>query len=207
MEFSVGSSLRFGWKIFKKRPWFFIAVTVLVMVAGWIVGFIGGFVGTLLGTNVFDTAVGSLINFAGQLLIGMGTIAFYLKAHDSVEKAEVRDLWHPQPFWRYTGASIIEGVIVIFGFALLIVPGIIFALMFMFTLYFVVDREEYTLQALKESYRITYGHKWKLLLFVFAIAGINILGTLCLFVGLLVSVPVTTIATAHAYRTLSKSTY
>ena len=86
-------------------------------------------------------------------------------------------------------------------------PGIIFALMFMFTLYFVVDREEYTLQALKESYRITYGHKWKLLLFVFAIAGINILGTLCLFVGLLVSVPVTTIATAHAYRTLSKSTY
>ena len=76
MEFSVGSSLRFGWKIFKKRPWFFIAVTVLVMVAGWIVGFIGGFVGTLLGTNVFDTAVGSLINFAGQLLIGMGPIAF-----------------------------------------------------------------------------------------------------------------------------------
>ncbi len=202
--FLVGESIRFGWETFKKRPWFFVAVTLLVMVAGWCVGFIGGFIGALLGRNAFDTAVGSLISFAGQLFIGMGTIAFYLKAHGSVDAAEVHDLWHPRPFWKYTGATFLNGLIVIVGLILLIVPGIIWALMFMFSQYFVIERKSAPLDALRESARITNGHKWRLLLFALAIAGLNILGMLFLFVGLLVSIPVTTLATVHAYRTLLK---
>lgn len=204
--FSIAESLRFGWESFKKRPWFFIAITILVTVAGWAVGFVGGFVGALLGTNAFDKAVGTLISFAGQILIGMGTIAFYLRAHDSVTAAEAQHLWHPRPFWKYTGVNILNGLIVIFGLILLIVPGIIWALMFMFAQYFVIEHQKAPLDALRESARITNGHKWQLLLFVLAVTGINILGALCLFVGLLVSIPVTTLATVHAYHTLSKNT-
>jgi uncharacterized membrane protein len=46
---------------------------------------------------------------------------------------------------------------------LLIVPGIIFGLMFMFSTFLVIDRELGPIEALKESNHITHGHKWRLL--------------------------------------------
>jgi uncharacterized membrane protein len=56
---------------------------------------------------------------------------------------------------------------------------------------------------MKESKRITYGYKWPLLGFALVLALINLLGLLALVVGLLVSIPVTTLAFVHAYRALS----
>jgi uncharacterized membrane protein len=55
---------------------------------------------------------------------------------------------------------------------------------------------------MKESKRITHGYKWPLLGFIFVLALVNLLGALALGVGLLVSVPVSTLALVHAYRTL-----
>jgi hypothetical protein len=56
---------------------------------------------------------------------------------------------------------------------------------------------------MKESWRITKGHKWQLALLFLALLGINLLGVLALVVGVFVSVPITLIAFAHAYRTLA----
>ena len=55
---------------------------------------------------------------------------------------------------------------------------------------------------MNESSRITRGHKWPLFGFVLMLVLINLLGALALIVGLLVSVPVSTLAFAHAYRVL-----
>lgn len=56
---------------------------------------------------------------------------------------------------------------------------------------------------MKESWRITKGHKWQLLLLFLALLLVNLLGLLALFVGIFVSVPITMLAFAHAYRTLA----
>jgi uncharacterized membrane protein len=82
------------------------------------------------------------------------------------------------------------------------VPGIIFALMFMFTTFIVIDRESGPIDAMKESGRITDGHKWKLLGFTLVLVLINLLGLAALVVGLLVSIPVSSLAFVYAYRLL-----
>jgi uncharacterized membrane protein len=86
---------------------------------------------------------------------------------------------------------------------LLIVPGVIFTLMFMFATFIVVDRELGPIEAMKESKRLAHGHKWALLGFVLVLALINLLGVLALGVGLLVSIPVSSLAFVHGYCTLT----
>jgi uncharacterized membrane protein len=133
----------------------------------------------------------------------MGATAFYLAAHDNPDTVDLSALWHPRPFWKYLGASILLGLAVAIGFVLLIVPGVIFALMFLFTTFIVIDYELGPIEAMTESNRITRGHKWQLLGFGIVLTLINLLGVLALVVGLLVSIPVSTLAFAHAYRVLS----
>ncbi len=133
----------------------------------------------------------------------MGVTAFYLDAHDNPETVTLSSLWHPQPFWNFLGATILTGLAIIVGLVLLIVPGIIFMLMYMFVMFIVIDRGLGPIKAMKESARITRGYKWQLLGFVLVLTLINLAGALALLVGLLVTVPVTSLAFAHAYRALS----
>jgi len=136
----------------------------------------------------------------------MGVIAFFLGAHDDPDRVVLADLWHPRPFWKYLGASrllVLGGAL---GFLLLIVLGIIFVLMFMFTTLIVIDRGLGPIEAMKESSRITRGHRWTLLGLALLVLLVNLLGPLALVVGLLVSVPVSWIALAHVYCVLARRT-
>ena len=56
---------------------------------------------------------------------------------------------------------------------------------------------------MKESKRITYGHKWQLLGLGLLSALIVLLGLLAAGIGILVSLPVVSLAGAHAYRVLA----
>ncbi len=198
-DFSAGGCIRFGWETFKKRPWFFIGAALLVAVLSGVASGIGG----AFGNQGVAQGLGSLINFVLGTFISMGVTAFFLKSHDSIETAGSGELWHPQPFWYFLGAKLLVGVVVILGLVLLIVPGIIFGLMFMFTPYVVIDKGLGPIEAMRESKRITDGHKWQLLGLVGLAVLVNILGFLCLIVGLLVTIPLTALAVVHAYRTLS----
>ena len=88
------------------------------------------------------------------------------------------------------------------GFILLIIPAFIFAVMFSMATYLVIDKNLSPVEAMKESRRITNGHKWDLVVLSLLLLLVNILGLLALVVGLLVSLPVSSLAVAHAYRTL-----
>lgn len=193
MEFSIGSALRFGWETFKTRPWFFVGVSIVIALVYIVIG----------ALSEIDTLVGTVLDVFLSTLAGMGVTAFYLAAHDSSEAVELSLLWHPRPFWKYFAATIVVGIAMILGLILLIVPGIIFALMFMFTTFIVIDRELGPIEAMKESMRITRGHKWPLLGFVLVLGLLNVAGAVALGVGLLVSIPVSFLAFVHAYRTLA----
>ena len=204
MDFSTGSALRFGWETFKKRPWFFIGSTVVILLAsGLINAFTTAIDGAMGGSVEEPSIVGIVINLGLDTLLSMGATAFYLAAHDNPDTVSLSSLWHPRPFWKFLGASILLGLAIAIGFILLIVPGIIFSLMFLFTTFIVIERELGPIEAMKESNRITRGHKWPLLGFVLVLTLINLLGLLALVVGLLVSIPVSTLAFVHAYRELS----
>src|SRR3989344_8835560 len=126
--FSASAMIRFGWETFKKRPWFFIGVFLVVSILSS-----GGSFRTNDSADVTSGAVALFVVVAVvlaviQVLAKMGSIHLVLRAHDSAESARFGDLWAPHPFWKFVGGSILVGVIVVIGFILLIVPGIIWAL-------------------------------------------------------------------------------
>jgi uncharacterized membrane protein len=203
MEFSTGAAIRFGWETFKRRPWFFVGSTFLILLASGLAnGLTSGIDAAFTGSPEEPSIIGTVVNFALGTLISMGATAFYLAAHDNPDTADLSLLWHPRPFWKFLGASILLSLAVAIGLVLLIVPGIIFGLMFMFATFVVIERELGPIDAMNESNRLTRGHKWQLFGFVLVLLLINLLGLLALVVGILVSIPVSTLAFVHAYRVL-----
>jgi uncharacterized membrane protein len=199
--FSGSACIRFGWETFKKRVWFFVGITALV----GILSAISSGIGSSFGHDGSASALGSIISFVLGAFISMCAVAFFLKAHDAPESVKSNDLWYPEPYLKFLAVKLLAGAAVVIGVILLIVPGVIFGLMFMFAPYIVVDRGMGPLEAMAESKRITRGHKWALLGFGILMMLLNILGAVCLLVGLLVTVPVTALAVTHAYRTLSRA--
>ena len=201
MGFSAGQALRFGWETFKRRPWFFIGSTfVILLVSGLINGLTSGIDAAITGSVEEPSILGSVINLALGTLLSMGATAFYLAAHDNPDTVDLSLLWHPRPFWKFLGTSILLALAIAVGLILLIVPGVIFGLMFMFATFIVIERELGPIDALSESHRLTRGHKWQLFGFVLLLLIVNLLGLLALVVGLLVSIPVSTLAFVQAYR-------
>lgn len=200
MGFSAKSALQFGWETFKRRPWFFAGSALVILVA---VAVAHAIISALGGSRETPSLIGMLADWGLGTLISMGLVAFYLKANDDPERVALGDLWHPVPFWKYLLAIFILGIVVALGMILLIVPGIIFALMFSFTPFIVVDRGLGPIDAMKESKRITYGHKWRLLGLALLSLLVMLLGAIALGIGTLVSLPVVSLAGAHAYRVLA----
>jgi uncharacterized membrane protein len=204
MGFSAGAAIRYGWETFKQRPWLFVGSTIIILLASAVSEGISSAVDAAITGSVEEPSIlGAVVNLALGTLISMGATAFYLVAHDNAEAADLSLLWHPQPFWKYLGMYILVALVIAAGLILLIVPGIIFALMFMFAPFIVIERELGPIDSMKESNRITRGHKWPLFGLLLLLVAINLLGLLALGVGLLVSVPVSTLAFVHAYRSLS----
>lgn len=199
-KLSVSEALRFGWETFKKRPGILIG------------GFVGAMIASGVVSGILTPAEGAEVGFTGVLmiiasvvigiLIEIGMLTFAIRAHDSIETVKINDLWNPTPLWPYMLGQLLVGVIVLIGFLLLVVPGVILMLGLLFSSYLIVDKKKGPIEAIKESWRITDGHKWQLLLFVLAIVGINLLGLLALLVGLLVTIPVSALAAVHVYRFL-----
>jgi uncharacterized membrane protein len=200
--FSISDAIKFGWETFKKRPGLLIGAFFITSI------FQGGFRGQFTfdhapsGEMTFTFLILFLVSIAVTTLAEIGMTTFAIRAHDNVETVVFKDIWNPKPFWYYLGMKILVGIIVLAGIILFIIPGIIAAIGLMFAPYLVIDKGLGPVEAMKESWRITMGHKWHLFLFGLALAGINILGLLALVVGLLVSVPVTILAVAHMYRLL-----
>lgn len=203
MEFSAGAAIRYGWETFKRRPWFFAGTALLIVVLSGLVDSLTGRVDSLVtGSPEHPSGLGLLLNLAFGTLLSMGATAFYIAAHNNPDGAEISMLWHPRPFWKYLGLSILLAIVIGIGFALLIVPGIILFLMFMFSTIIVIERGLGPIDAMSESRRLTSGHKWQLLTFSVLLFLINLLGLLALIVGIFVSIPVSALAFVHAYRTL-----
>jgi len=225
--------IRFGWETFKKRPWLFIGVMFLIVAANIVLGQIVKVIGAERGASL----AGEIINIAGGALVGMGTLAFFLKAHDTPESASVNDLWHPKSLWKYVGAIFLSGIVIavvatpffivaiFFGIGALLsqnvigplagvaivfgLAGIMGALLassfFVFAPYAVVDRGSGPIVAIKSSFGITKGKRLKIVGFLCVIALLNILGFVALFVGILVTAPVSLLALTHLYRSLTGS--
>jgi uncharacterized membrane protein len=195
-SFSAFGSLSKGWDIFKKRAGFFIGITLLLGVVYWVVSF------TMGGGYGFTKLLETIVMIVVGTLVSMGYTALSLKAYDDPMLVNVSDLWHPSPFITFFAVSVLVGIVTLIGLILLVVPGIIAMLMFFFAKIIVIDRNVGPIGAMEESMRLTKGNRWELFVLLLAVIVINIIGALCFFVGLVITIPVTMLASIAAYRAL-----
>jgi len=85
-------------------------------------------------------------------------------------------------------------------FVLIIIPIFYMTIRLFFVLCFIVDQESGSTEAISQSWTITRGNFWALFSLFLVILGINILGALALFVGLLFTIPFSSLILMVAYR-------
>jgi uncharacterized membrane protein len=172
-----------------------IALTiVLVHIVLEVIGLISG--------NFFFQLVLGIIAFVVGMVLAMGLIRASLAVVRG-ETPEVSMLFETEGIGPYIIAAILFGIMFAVGLILCIIPGIIVAIVFMFYGFIIVENPSISpIDALKESMELTKGRLGELFVFVLALIGINIVGLLVCFVGLIFSYGITAIAVAYAYRTL-----
>jgi|GEM_PF-7100866 len=107
-------------------------------------------------------------------------------------------------FLYFFCAYILFALAVIGGFILLIIPGFIVLVQLALVKYVAVRSDLAPLETLRESTRLTKGYRWEIFGFLMLMVLINILGALCLLVGLLFTIPLTLIATTLVYVKLAE---
>lgn len=202
-RFSRGEAIRFGWEAMKRNLAFFIGLLLVVaVIAG--AGNVLQHLAVKRGAAI--TLLVALLFTVINIIVQMGLIRISLRVHDG-QAAGFNDLFScTSLFFKYLFGSILYGLICMGGFLLLIVPGIIWGIKFSQYGYLIIDRGCGPIEALKRSALITNGEKWDLCVFSLAIAGINILGALCLLIGLFATIPTTMVAAAFVYRKLQDNT-
>lgn len=199
-SFSKSEAIKFGFNLFKAHIVDFIKIGVVYLLIQIVIGIISSF--------LQDSPLGlvwSLISLALYFVISLGLTKIFLDLYDGkpLNLSNFYSLYPLAP--RYAGASILYGLIVLGGYILLIIPGIIWSIKFSFYSYLIVDKNVGLMDSLKKSSVLTQGVKMNLFLFGFMIILLNILGLLALGVGLLVTIPTTIMASVYVYRKLLAS--
>jgi len=199
----IGEVVKFGWKTMKANIGFFIGL----LLAFWLLmigpQFLAGFLEERI---IFLSIIFYIIAFVLQFALTLGLIKICIMFCDN-QKGTIGDLFSCfHLFFKYLLATILYVVLVAVGFVLLIFPGVIWAIKFVFYPYFIIDKNQGVIDSLKASSRITMGAKWDLLGFYFVFFIINLLGMVCLIIGLFATVPTTMVAFALIYRKLLSQT-
>lgn len=197
-KFEIGQIVSQSWDLVTGNLVFWLITALIYVVLS------GGL--NLGQENIQNPIIAGSFGIAGIILsivLTVGIIKLALIQIDG-QKTELEELFtNYKKAWHYFLASLLVGLIVFAGFILLIVPGIIWALKYQFVPYLIVDKNLGILEAMRESSRITTGFKWRLFLFNLLTGLINMAGMLALGVGLLLTMPITWVAQAKAYRVLS----
>lgn len=203
--FSIDEAISHGWHLFKTRPWFFVGITLLTMIVAGIANNTDK--REAFAAPVHITFVFGLVSVAAAIvnvILSIGAQKIYLKTEAS-EKPLFKELFAYHDVMliiRVIAGGILYALIVLIGLILFIVPGIIFAIKYSFQYLLIIDKGLGPVEALRESAKLTKGHKWQLLLFGVVLGIINVFGALLFGVGLLVSVPTTNLSIVHVYRKL-----
>jgi uncharacterized membrane protein len=201
-QFSIGEALSFGWESWKSNALLWIGVLI---VAG-IIDSLPQIPSQTMSDRPAVALVAALVGIFLSTLVQIGLTKISLSFVDT-GRAEFADLFNGYPvFVSYLIASLIFAVMLALGIILLVVPGIIVAVVFVFYSYVIVDRGMGPIEALQRSMELTRGVRMDLFLFGLASLGLNLLGMIPCFLGLFVTAPMTMMAAAYIYRRLDRET-
>lgn len=201
--FSIGEAVKYGWETFRKNWAFFIGVFFLYLFIPFIFWTIARY---FQQSYPLISGIFFVFYYILGLILSMGLIAIGLK-YSAGQEAEIKDLFTSgRNIVKYFFSAILYSLIVMVGFLLLIIPGLIWMTKFVFFGWFVIDKGAGPIEALQLSSEATMGAKWDVFGLIVVTILLSFIGILSLGVGYLVAAPVSILATAFAYRKLVAQT-
>ena len=192
---------KFGFSYFKKYASFIIGVSVTYFVLAIIPQIY--FVLRAPQEPTTESQVFSFILTLIQLFLALGFTKVMLLLIDD-KQVEIVDMVNNfRIFLSYFVGSFLFGIAVLIGLFLLILPGIYIGLRLQFYQYYIIEEGDNSFTALKKSFDATENLVLELLLFGLTVLLVNLGGILIFGIGMLVTYPVTTMATAAIYKSLS----
>jgi uncharacterized membrane protein len=99
-------------------------------------------------------------------------------------------------------AALVTALFIFCGLLLCVIPGLILITAYSFVYLFIVDKKMDFWPAMQASHALVKQNYMGFFGFLLALIGVNILGFLCCFVGLLITMPLTYAAWTLAYQEL-----
>jgi len=182
----TGEWISKGWDIVVKGPnlWMFVLLALIYSVVMSVIG---------------STGIGAII-FAGPAMGAIYAVTMHCMKTGKIDLNRLQDGF--QPFVQLMVAGILVGVFCAAGFIFCIVPGIILSAMYTFPILLILDRKLEFWDAMEVSRKRVQEDLGGFVIFTLAILGLNLLGALVCYVGILVTAPVTWCAVVVAYREL-----
>jgi uncharacterized membrane protein len=194
----LAEAIQFGWRTVREYPLFLVGTVLASIGVPCLISW-GGDVAFDDGAQQFAIW---LINLAASATLSLGLAKIYLRYRDG-ERPVFENLFDGLAHvHKFLGAHIIASVAVFMGLLLLIIPGIMFLIRLWFIGFVIVDTKVGPLEAIQQSWDISRGRTFDLFLLFLLLCGLNLLGLICLGVGVLITMPISGLALAHIYRVL-----
>lgn len=226
--FTINEVFKHGWEITKK----YWVQYIFFMLAAGVVGMVIGLISAMSSNSAWNF-VWSVVMIAYEMVIVVAGVRLIMGAVDG-KKIEYKDLlttdW--MLFLYVLGTVVLLCIAVMAGTILFVIPGIILAAMFLFSIYIAVEKKMNPIDAMKASKNLTDGSKMDIFVFYLSIIGVHILlwivpsvlfviagliggtfgtiiaflGGICMLVaivGMIILSMVSNFGIAYIYRTLS----
>jgi len=230
-SFSSSEALWFGWDVMKRNFWFFAGVCIIT----FLLSLTGQILQNVMenfpdAIPVFLIILLIVVSLVVEVIVTIGLLKIALGFCDN-QKPPLSTLFDARGcFFSYIGTAIVFGLVVASPILLtvlfvvlmsrtaalpcLAIPvffaagtvAVVLSIKYSLCFYFVVDKGLGPIKALKASGRTTMGARWRLLLFDGLCGLVNLLGFICLGLGLLATFPTVLVALALVYRQLSQKT-
>jgi uncharacterized membrane protein len=218
IDMSLTYCLRNGWQ----KMWKYFLETLLILIISFLLSLpeVGLYVDSLknIVSNVISINL-ILVNirgFGAYVVFAVAyTILFYnpvkygiqyafLKAARN-EKVDVKDMFFfNKNYWNTVFAYLLTDIIIVVGCIFCFIPGIILACKLAFVSYLVVDKKMDTVEAIKESWRMTKGHSYTIFVIGLLAVFIYIGGLILCGIGIIFSIIWVKLAFASLYNAVSK---
>ncbi|GGK66656.1 hypothetical protein [Nocardia camponoti] len=201
----VGDALGYAWEKYKANAGVWILAVVIAVLIQLVIGAIFSAGSTFDASDGIEfnvSAWGIIGNFVSAIVGYLISAAFVRGALHELDghKPAIGDFFKISNVVAVIVAGLIIGIASTIGFFLLIIPGIIVVFLTWWTMEFVVDKDQDAITAIKSSVSAIAGNATPLLLLALALVGINIIGAIPCFLGWLLTIPLTIIASTYAYR-------
>jgi len=223
---SVGNAFSYGWAKFQQYLGPILIAMLILFLIGFVISiiwfFIVGAIGAALTsdpsvtinpeTGVISTTGGTSF-FLSLILGALGFLVYYTVfgfiqaavtraalAITEGRKIESSTILSTDKLGKIIVAAILVAIATSIGYLFCGIGALIVSFFLAFTFFFVIDKDEEPVQAIKSSFALVKDNLGDLVLFYLASVLAYFVGSLLCGIGLLVAVPVVIIATAYTYK-------